>query len=309
VEKRKVFIGVDLGGTKIMTGAIDVTGKILTEPVKIQTGAHEEAEQILKRIYRSIDHTISRLNLSNDKISGIGIGSTGPLDINKGMILDCPQLPSLQYFNIKENIENRYHIPVALNNDANSLILAENLFGIAKNHKNVVGFTLGTGIGCALVFNEKIFNGATGTAGEIWASPYLGKTIENFVSGQGVSDMYYKLSGNKRNAKDIYQLAQKGDNKALQTWDEFGKHLSIAISWTINLIDPEIVVLGGSIAHAEIFFRKSLEKHLRKQICSLPADTVKIKVAKLGDYAGFIGAASLILQQIDHKIDIKTSVS
>ena len=308
MKKRKVIIGVDLGGTKIMTGAIDTRGNILTEAVKIPTGANDEAEKILNRIYRSIDTIIDRLSSKEDEILGIGIGSTGPVDIEKGLILDCPQLPNMQYFPLVKKIEEHYKFPVVLNNDANSLILAETLFGAAKNRNNVVGFTLGTGIGCAIIFNQKIFNGATGTAGEIWASPYQNRSIEDFVSGKAVSEIYQNKTGIKTTAKDIHRRAGKGEKEALETWKEFGKHLSVAISWTINLIDPEVVVLGGSIAHAADFFIDSLEKHLRRQICSVPAEKTRIKIAKLGDNAGFTGAAALVLQELNNPIDLKTSI-
>ena len=296
MKKRKVVIGVDLGGTKIMTGVIDLNGKVLGKPIKKPTGARESSDKIVKRITDSIDTVIKMLELSKDEILGIGIGSTGPIDSEKGIILDCPQLPTMQYFPLKKIIQNYYQLPVVMNNDANSLILAENVFGVAKNNTNVVGFTLGTGIGCAILFDKKIFNGATGTAGEVWTSPYNGKTIEDYISGEGVKSIYKKMSGVEKESVEVLHLAKNGDVNALKTWEEFGKHLAIAIAWTVNIIDPEIVVLGGSIAKAADFFLPSLEKHLRKQICTVPAEKMQIKLAHLGDYAGFIGAGALVLQ-------------
>ena len=296
MKDKNYIIGVDLGGTKIMTGAINTEGRVLGMPIKTDTKAEEPAENIINRITGSIDTIIDNLRIDKSQILGIGIGSTGPLDLEEGMILECPQLPNMQYFPLRNVIEEYYDLPVALNNDANCLILAENTFGVAKGSRKVIGFTLGTGIGSAILFDGKIYNGATGTAGEIWASPYEDGTIEDFVSGEGVSKLYEKFGGGKRSAFQIHQLAKNGDSIALKTWQEFGKYLSIAISWAINLIDPEIVVIGGSISKAAPFFMPEVHKRLKKQICELPAERTQIKIAQLGDNAGFIGAAALVLQ-------------
>ena len=294
--KEQIVIGVDLGGTKIMTGAISLKGKVLGTPVKISTGGNEPAEMIVKRITDSIDKTLIGLHLSIDDVVGIGIGSTGPLDIDSGIILECPQLPTMHFFPLRDTIQNHYHVPVQMNNDANCLIFGESIFGVAAGRKNVVGFTLGTGIGCAIVLENKIFNGSTGTAAEIWTSPYKSDIIEDFISGEGVTQIYKAISGQDKTSLDIYKLAVEGDKHALQTWSEFGAHLAVPIAWTINLIDPEIVVLGGSITAAYKFFKTSMEENLRKWICPVPAEKTKVVLAKLGDYAGFIGAACLVIK-------------
>lgn len=182
-----------------------------------------------------------------------------------------------------------------MNNDANCLIYGETLFGSGVGKNNVVGFTLGTGLGCAIVLDGKIFVGSTESAGEVWPSPYQDGTIEDMVSGAGISRMYKEISGQDKSALEIEILAEDGDVNALTTWGEFGKHLAVAISWTVNLIDPEIVILGGSISNAFNFFSSSMEKNLRKYICPVPAEKTKVVCSKLGANAGFIGAAALAL--------------
>ena len=291
----KIIIGIDLGGTKIMTGAISSDGKVLCIPVKVPTGEQEPKEMILKRITDSVETLLSKLNKTINDIAGIGIGSTGPLDIVSGIILECPQLPTMHFFPLRETIKNHFNVPVFINNDANCLLLGETIFGSAANYSNVAGFTLGTGIGCAIVINKKIHNGSTGTAAEIWPSPFQSGTIEDIVSGAGVSKIYKSLCGIDKSSLDIYNLAADGDKNALQTWEEFGAHLAVPIAWTINLIDPEIVVLGGSITAAYKFFKTSMEENIRKWVCPVPAEKTKVVLAELGDYAGFIGAACLVI--------------
>jgi glucokinase len=290
-----IIIGVDLGGTKIMTGAITREGKVLGEPVKVPTGAKDPAERVVKRITDSIEKTLTDLRLTVKDLAGIGIGSTGPVDSEKGEILECPQLPNMHFFNLRETIKKHFGIPVRLNNDANCLIFGECIFGAATDKRNVVGFTLGTGMGCAVVLDKKILNGSTGTAAEIWLSPYRSGMIEDYVSGAGVTRIYKSISGREETSLAIYNLALAGDKNALQTWNEFGEHLAVPVAWSINLIDPEVVIIGGSIASAYPFFKTSMEENLCKWICPVPAEKTKVVLAKLGDYAGFIGAACLMI--------------
>jgi glucokinase len=293
---KKVIIGVDLGGTKIMTGAIDYEGRVLGTPIKVPTEGNDTAESIIRRVTNSVETTMAGLNISISDVAGIGIGSTGPLDLYDGLILECPQLPNMHFFPLRKTIQDHFGIDVYLNNDANCLIYGESIFGAAADKKNVVGFTLGTGIGCAVILDKKILNGSTGTAGEIWPVPYQSGIIEDIVSGGGVSKIYKIISGWDKTSFEVYKMAVEGDTEALQTWNEFGKHLAVPIAWSINLIDPEVVILGGSITGAWPFFKDSMEEHLRKWICPVPAERTKVILAKLGDNAGFIGAACLVIE-------------
>ena len=292
----KIAIGIDLGGTKIMTGAIDYQGRVLGSPIRVQTIGNDSASAIVKRITGSVEETLSRLNLAIGDVAGIGIGSTGPLDIGEGIILECPQLPNMNFFPLRKTIQDYFGIPVFVNNDANCLIFAETIFGAAADKRNIVGFTLGTGIGCAVILDKKIFNGSTGTAAEIWPSPYGSGIIEDFVSGSGVSGIYKAISGKDKTSFEVYNLALEGNSQALNAWSEFGTHLAVPIAWAINLIDPEVVILGGSIAEAFPFFTASMEEHLRKWICPVPAEKTKVIPGQLGDNAGFIGAACLVIK-------------
>lgn len=303
--KNKVYIGVDFGGTKILTGVISQEGKVLGEPIKVPTQATEESENIYKRVTDSIKKIIHEINPGQFEIGGIGLGVTGPISIREGIILECPQLPTMNFYPLREKIEREFSLPVYMNNDANCLIYGEALFGSGAGFNNIVGFTLGTGIGCAIVMNKKILNGSTDSAAEIWPSPYQNGTIEDFVSGSGVSRMYKKIYENterdlktEKSSKEIALLAEEGNTDALKTWKEFGKHLSVAVAWSINLIDPEIVILGGSISNAFTYFSSSMEENLREHICPTPAEKTRVVYATLGSNAGFIGAAALAIPNI-----------
>ena len=279
-----------------MTGAISPQGDLLCDPIKVPTGSDDPAEAIIHRITSSIERIMESLRADKKDVLGIGVGSTGPLDLDRGLILDCPQLPTMHHYPLRKTINEYFGIPVYINNDANCLIFGEVLFGAASGHRNVLGFTLGTGLGAAVIIDRKIFNGSTGTAGEIWISPYKSGIIEDYTSGAGVSMIYKSISGKQCSAEEVFQLAKEGDKDALHTWAQYGEHLAVAIAWAINMLDPEAVVLGGSVAHAHAFFMPALKEKLKKFICRLPSEKLRIVIAQLGDNAGFIGAASLVLE-------------
>ncbi|MCF6351838.1 MAG: ROK family protein [Cyclobacteriaceae bacterium] len=292
----EISIGIDLGGTKIMLGAINNNGKVLGTPLKIATNSGDAAQKIVARILHSVEQLLKQLNLTINQIKGIGIGTTGPLDIDKGIILECPQLPTMHYFDLKSAIQNYFGVAVFINNDANCLIYAETVFGSATQKNMVLGFTLGTGIGSAIIINGKIINGARSAAGEVWISPHKEGIIEEYVSGEGVANTYNKIANLTKNPLEIEKLAHQGNKEALQTWNEFGAHLAVPIAWSINLIDPDIVVIGGSISNAYQFFKQSLFNNLEKLVCPVPGKITPVALAELGDYAGFIGAACLVLK-------------
>lgn len=122
--EKEIIIGVDLGGTKIMTGAIDQQGNVIGTPVKVATEGTRPKEVILDKIMASIRQVLRDNNLDPARLRGIGVGSTGPLDSDKGLILECPQLPTLHFFPLRDALSREFGLPVALNNDANCLILA-----------------------------------------------------------------------------------------------------------------------------------------------------------------------------------------
>jgi glucokinase len=290
----KVAIGVDIGGTNIRAGAVTHEGEIVGISVSSPTVANDNKELIVRRIIDSINRIISFNYIESVDIKGIGLGVTGPLDVKNGRILKCPSLPTMDFFPLKTVIEEKFQIPVFMNNDANAMMLGESFWGAGKDFNSVLGITLGTGLGCAIIQNNKIWMGATETAGEIWISPFQNGTIEDIVSGKGISQIYENKCSKKYSAKDISSFAYKGDELAKLAWNEFGKALAFAISWSVNLIDPEIVIIGGSIANAMDLFIDTLREDLFKNICPVPAEKLKIAKAELGDNAGFMGAAALV---------------
>ncbi len=153
--EEKAILGLDLGGTKILSGLISDRGEVLGKPITLPTGGKDPEKAIVNRIFTAIDKSLENARLKIKDISGIGIGATGPLDMKQGLILDCPFLPTLKNFPLRKTIYDRYGIPVFLDNDANCFALGEYFFGAGREYETVLGYTLGTGLGCAIVINGK----------------------------------------------------------------------------------------------------------------------------------------------------------
>jgi len=292
--KPSYALGVDLGGTKISAGIVSRSGEITGDITKIPTEPEKPAEGIVSNICFAIEKTLKTAGCSLDNLDGIGIGSPGPLDIDNGIILTPRNLPSLHNFALKEAISKRLNTPVYINNDGNLFVLGESWFGGGRDANIVYGVTLGTGFGSGFVINKKIFNGSTGTAAEIWCFPYRDGIIEDYVSGRGITKSYKDKTGKEIEPKEIADNALKGDLAAVKVWIEFGEHLGVALSYAVNVVDPEIIIIGGSISKNFNLFSESLDKTLRKHINPIPAQRLKVVPAQLGDNAGLIGAACLV---------------
>ncbi len=299
ISENLPIIGVDIGGTKIKAGILNSSGELLCDPFTIPTGGNDYADIVFDRIVKSIETVLNNSGFQISNTAGIGLGVTGPLDLENGTILECPQLPTLNFFPLREMIRDRYPVQVFMDNDANALLLGESIWGAGKGYNITLGFTLGTGLGCALVKNKKLYTGANGLACEIWPSPYLDGTIEDIVSGAGISKIYYRLTNIKKTAREISLFASDGDSNAIEAWRIFGEALGYAVVWCINLTDPDIVILGGSIANAFDHFSGPINKIVSRYICPLPDRKTKIVKANLDDNAGFMGAAALVIQDPD----------
>jgi glucokinase len=296
MENERIAIGVDVGGTNIRAGAVVPDGRIIGESFSVATGATDPKELIVGRIIESIEAVIKHNRLEKANIQGIGMGVTGPLDVKNGKILQCPNLPTMDFFPLRKVIEKEFNLPVFMNNDANAMMLGESFWGAGKGFDSVLGITLGTGFGCAIVLNKKIWMGATETAGEIWISPYKDGIIEDVVSGRGVCFLYEQLSGCQVSAKEVAARASNGDQAAKSAWNDFGEAVAYALAWMVNLIDPDVVIIGGSMANSMDLFYPTMNEILRKNICPVPAQKLRIVKAQLGGNAGFMGAAALVFE-------------
>jgi len=280
-------IGLDIGGTEIKAGIVS-NGKIIKK-LTIKTQVKKGRKQVIQNITNSIKE------LFNKNISAIGAGAPGPLDYKKGILGKQVNLP-LTNFNLKKYIQQKFKVPVAIDNDANVFTLGEALYGAGKNYNNIIGLTLGTGIGGGIVINKKLYHGRS-NAGELGhITIKFDEKIKSKCGNNGCLEEYVSARGIQRRAKvssplQLYNLAAKGDKKAISAWKQTGKLLGIGITNIINSFDPDVVVIGGNISKAWKFFSKAMNQEINKRAL---LKATKVVRTKLKENAAIIGAASLV---------------
>jgi Transcriptional regulator/sugar kinase len=297
MEKQRIAIGVDIGGTSIRVGIVGADGVPIGIIKSIPTNAQCSPTKIVNNFVRLLGEVWKEAQVYD--IQGIGIGCTGPIDNERGIILDVANLPTLKNYPLKDRLLKDFKTNIVFDNDANDYILGEAVYGAGQNASSVLGFTLGTGLGCAFVDSGKIKQGTTGCFGEIWTSPYKDGIIEDYVSGKAISKSYNQLVGKVCSATEVAELARKGNRRAVETWNMFAADLAYVLSWTVNMTDPAVVVLGGSLVKSADLFLEKTDKLFRQYISSPLVNTVLLKTALLGDYAGVIGAALSVINSTE----------
>jgi len=300
----KNSIGVDIGATKIIFGLLKnqkiIKKKKITTP-KTKKNLIKELKENLKSLKDSLSLKIDR----------IGIGVPGILDIKKGLILKCPNLSYLNNFPLAKTLEKELKIKVLIENDTNCFVLAEALLGAGRNRNIVFGVTLGSGVGGGLILKSKknkflasesknqkskirIYRGGFGTAGEIGHQTIKLDGLKCSCGNLGCFESYCSAKFFERknsSAKELAGKAKGGDKKALKIFKEYGKYLGMGLSNVINLIEPEVIVIGGGISKSWPYFLAETKREIKKRTISpISKKYIKVEISKLGELAGVIGA-------------------
>lgn len=293
--------GVDLGGTKTEgTVLTDLSAPNTAPRVRKPTPQDEGYEAILANICAVVDETAKQ---AGTKPARLGIGTPGTLD-PATQLLRGSNTVCLNGKPVKADLERMLGIPVVIENDANCFALAEATLGAAVGAKSVFGVILGTGVGGGIVIEGRTITGRQGIAGE-WGHNarlepdgvrcYCGRIgcVETVLSGPGLQRFYSEISGSeKTDLREIWRRAANMESAAITTLDRLIDYFGRAIASVINLLDPEVIVLGGGVSNTpELYTRgvESAKKHvfnLEPNICIVPN--------KLGDSAGVFGAAMLV---------------
>ena len=290
----RLAVGIDLGGTKVHAGVVSASGEILAE-ARVPTEADRDADAVVGNIARAALDALDRAGVGPEGVLGVGLGAPAPLDAVAGVILTPGNLPSLHGVPIVSRLTEALGAPVVLNNDGNCFGLAEARFGAGAGARVCCGLTLGTGLGGFLVIDGRVFDGSHGAAVEIWCSPYQGDQVEEKVSGRGVARNYKKFTECVATAAEIAQLARGGDAYAAEAWREFGRDLAAPVAYLCNIADPDVFVLGGSMCKAWELFHEPMIHEAHKYINEVTRKAVRIVPGALGDAAGMLGAAALVL--------------
>ncbi len=317
--EKKYSIGVDLGGTNIVSAIVNCQGEIVNR-LKVPTLAERGKEVTIKRIIETIHENIVQSTTALDDIIGIGIGAPGPLDVKRGIINFAPNLPGWRDVPLKKILEDEFSIKVVLENDANAAAWGERCFGAGQGVNNLVCFTLGTGIGGGIIIDGKIYHGNNYGAAELGhmtvnkdgprcncgnygcLEAYSSATgIKNRIINrikEGIKSKFLNFDENKLfeslRLKSIFETARKGDKLTKGVVEEAISYLGIAIANIANILNPEMVVLVGGITNEGDKLLIPLREEVKKRAFYSNYKSLKIVIGKLGGNAGVLGAAALL---------------
>ena len=278
------YLGIDLGGTQLRMAAVATDGILLTEMFASPTGPEFGPGELRADVARLA--TAVKAQLGSRPLAGVGLGTAGV--VRPGPLSQCSNLPRLNGLDIAEALRSSTALPVSIENDARCFTLAEARYGAARGARHVVGITLGTGVGCGVMVDGRLYHGASYEAGEVWAIPVRGQALEEFLSGAGLVRAYRAAGGDpaEHSAADLAARARAGDAAAGAAWEAFGGDLAFLCLCVRRLLDPEAIVIGGSMAQARDLF----DGRVRAQAADAQA---RIHYSALGPAAGVIGAATL----------------
>ena len=313
----RTVIGIDLGGTNIVSAVVDERGKVLGKD-KRSTLSPLGAGKVMLRIVDSVRAASSKSGLPWSSHLAVGIGSPGPLSQKRGVIIYTPNL-NWRNVHIVDFLHKKLGKKVYLENDGNAATLGESWVGAGKGEKIVLCLTLGTGVGGGLVIDGCIYQGATGVSNHIGhvvvdptgpTAPYGNKGIlEQYASASGIvrlaKEMKVDFRGKSVEAKSVQELALKGNPKAKKVYEKAGKMLGVGLTSAIHLLNPSVIIFSGGVSQAGNLLFKPMYRELKSRCFETHLQGLKFRKAKLGDNMGAVGAARLAWQALSGSVKNK----
>ncbi len=314
------YLGVDIGGTSIKAGLVTEKGQLIYKE-STPTQADSGYKILTKDIADLIFSVLSKNNMSQDEILAIGIGYPGSVDNEKGTIIYSNNISVDKGSPIREELRKYIQKPVYLGNDADCAALGE-YFAIGDDKiKNLVAVTFGTGVGCGIIIDKKIYNGSNGSAGEVghtvivmdgeectcgrkgcWEAyasvTALIRDAKKTASANPSSALFHRINENsgEANGKMVFDCAHAGDKTAKQLLDRYIRYIGEGIVNLINILQPEYVVVGGGISNQKDALIEPIKEYVSSRIYGAGRiECPRIVAARMGNDAGIIGAALLAL--------------
>jgi len=320
-KRQQYIIGVDLGGTNIIAGALSVDGKrhlaMQSVPTNAESGAEGVADRIIDVIESVMRDTITETKAKKSDFIGVGVGAPGPLDREKGLVVVAPNL-GWKNFPLRDRISDRMKLPVTLDNDANCATVGEWWQGAAQGGTTIIGMTIGTGIGGGLILDGKLFHGASDVAGEIghttidlngrhckcgnygcleaYASgPAIATRAREVLVREETASLLPSLVGGRLDAitaETVYKAAQQGDAVANEIVRDTARYLGAGIANLLNIMNADVVVVAGGVTQAGDALFTPLRAEVRRRAFRPAVDATRIVAGTLPGTAGVVGAVA-----------------
>ena len=293
---------MDIGGTKIAVGMIDRDGKVLAR-LECPTDADHGYPAALQRIVAMLGATA---RTAGTPISGIGIGSTGPIDPLTGEIGDVNFFPDWKGANPVQDLAQTFQVKVAMENDADAAALGEAGWGAGQNKKTLIYVTVGTGIGTGLILDGQLYRGVDHSHPEIghhvidpsgppcscgfrgcWESLAGGPAMVSWLEKNSPTDYPHRSD---LTAKKICELAQQGDDWAMRAVEHESRYLGLGLANLVTMFVPEVIVLGGSVMKSAVLFLEGIRKIIIASCRYVPYERTELALASLGEDSNLIGA-------------------
>jgi len=297
----KYVVGVDLGGTKVEACLLDEDRNLIS-----RQRVPSETSKGMDHVIRNITNVICMVSEGRG-YAAVGMGTPGTYVPSEDRLYGAPHTPVYEETGLIQGLQKRLKVPLVVDNDANCLALAEFFASCEGKYRYVMAVILGTGVGCGLILDKKLYRGSMGGAGEIGHTSIdingrvcecgLKGCVEAYLSGPSHSRRYFEQSGKKLDLPKIYDLFEKGDPIASGLFEESCRIMGVFFANTINSLDLEAVILGGGVSNIPLWYKR-VPSMMEKSLFGIPRETVPIIQAKLGDSAGVFGAAYLALREL-----------
>ena len=310
--RNSLVIAADLGGTHLRVAAVDAAGRI---PVRLKerTPKAEQPDEIARMMVAAARACIHQVEDAGGRVRALSVVVPGTVRAEEGIVSKAPNVPALDGFRLAAALGGELRLPVILENDANAAAVGEMWQGAGRGHKSVVCMTLGTGVGGGIIIDGKLLRGIDGSAGEIGhmsIEPFGAPCgcgsrgcLEVYASATAIARMAREAlpqyphstlpASGRLTAKDIYESGMAGDELALEVFRRMGMYLGIGMANLVNILNPEVIVVGGGVADGWNLFINHAREQMLARAFPEPGRRVTVARAEQGDDAGLLGAAHL----------------
>ena len=289
----KYIATVDIGGTTFNSGIFSESLNQICISKKDKIRYYDGKEGVVNAILNQINDLLNNNDIKKNDVMGLGIASPGPLDSKKGIILNTPNLKIFQKYKISSDFTKKLKIDTFLENDANLFALGEWYSQYRKNNV-VMGITLGTGLGFGLVINGQLFTGGHGMALEYGLSPFEWGICEENVSIRFIRNRAKELYGEEISPVIIEEYYKNNDKKAIKIYTEYGHNFGMVLSHVINMLDPQVITIGGGLSKAFDCFKNPMFSTLKMYAPSFNANKIIITPSKLREASTMLGASMMV---------------
>jgi glucokinase len=308
-----VVFAADLGGTNLRSATVDENGKIRFR-LKQNTPQAEGPDEIVRALVSAVRQCQEQSKANGDCIRAVSVVVPGSVNVKQGVVVKAPNLACLDKFHLTAALTDELKLPAILENDANAAAVGEMWQGAGDGRRTIVCVTLGTGVGGGIILDGKLWRGVNDSAAEIGhmcVDPFGGVAcqcgsrgcLEVYASATAIVRMAREArprypdsliqASDNLTAEEIYRSGMKGDELALEVFRRMGVYLGVGLANLINILNPEMIVIGGGVVSAWELFEKHMHREIAERAFPVPAAEVKVVPGECGDDAGLLGAAYL----------------